>query len=296
MSPQPTDLPPPSDPLPNNLPSAVPDFPEGNNQFNPSSNYPFHSPSTPSQDPTFNYTPNAVPPLEHPLDRSAPHEDTPTPGAYLRTETLNGFIYTHPTAGQSFGEEKTKWEVLEEVMRARYPGNPWGMWQNRSEWQIARWMATKKVSQGDLDDLLSTEMVSIHQLYVNSFLLTTHSQFETSSLSFRTAKELFDRIEHELRDFSGPAWHSEDVTLGDAPLEVHTLYYRKVEDVGDYLMGLPMHQGKLSVAPVRKKELDDKTDTFDEMCLGTAWNDLQVRCLPYFERSQAAEADEEERT
>lgn len=128
-------------------------------------------------------------------------------------------------------------------------------------------------------------------------MLTTHPlQFQTGTLSFQTAKKLFDQVELELKDFSGPEWHSEEIMLGDAPLDKHTLYYRKVEDVSDYLLGLLMHQGKLSVVPVWKKNVDDETDVCDEMCSGTAWNDLQVCCPPYFATRQCAETQMAERT
>jgi hypothetical protein len=81
-------------------------------------------------------------------------------GTYTQTRTASGFTNTHPTAGQTFGKHKMKWEELEELMKERYPGNPWGVWKSRKEWQIAHWMATKVVTQSDLDELLETDMVS----------------------------------------------------------------------------------------------------------------------------------------
>lgn len=58
-------------------------------------------------------------------------------------------------------------------MRFKYPNNPYGIWKDRREWQIAQWMATKKVSQGDLNELLQTEMVSYISFSIN--MITDHS-------------------------------------------------------------------------------------------------------------------------
>lgn len=83
-------------------------------------------------------------------------------------------------------------------------------------------------------------------------------------------------IEEQLRDFSGPKWHSVEIVLGDAPKDKHIMYYRDVRECGDHLMGQPILRGKMTYAPVRLKEDDDQPDKYDEMCSGTAWNDQQV--------------------
>jgi hypothetical protein len=41
-------------------------------------------------------------------------------------------------------------------------GSLWGIWGSRREWEDAKWMATAKVLQGKLEELLSTEQVSKH--------------------------------------------------------------------------------------------------------------------------------------
>lgn len=101
-------------------------------------------------------------------------------------------------------------------------------------------------------------------------------KFENNPLSFTTVKQLFDKIDAEMDAFSGPAWHSTEIQLGDAPKDTHVMYYRDVSVCGDYLLGRPVFRGKITCAPVQMKGADDKTDEYDEVCSGTAWNEHQV--------------------
>lgn len=123
-----------------------------------------HSGNPPPPSILFNPPEEPIPtpaPLDNVLEHDQlPVQDNPDPDVYLKTATDDGFVYVHPTAGQSFGRERTKWDQLEELMRMKYPNKPYGIWKNRREWQIAHWMATKKVSQSDLNELLQTEAVS----------------------------------------------------------------------------------------------------------------------------------------
>lgn len=158
--PQPAAPPPPNKAPPNNPPSTDYHVPETDHLPNISPNYVPHSLPIPSLNPLIDDTPDLAPPGDS-SNEFLTDGGPSMPGAYLRTETPDGFTYTHPTAGQSFGHGKTKWELLEQVMRTRYPRKPWGMWKDWNEWQITRWMATKKVSQGDLNELLKADMVSL---------------------------------------------------------------------------------------------------------------------------------------
>ncbi|KAF8594504.1 hypothetical protein BDV93DRAFT_565362, partial [Ceratobasidium sp. AG-I] len=63
-------------------------------------------------------------------------EASSTTGAYLKAQTDEGFVYTHPTAGRTFGEAPNRWEELDKMMKSKYPGKPWGMWKDRQEWEI----------------------------------------------------------------------------------------------------------------------------------------------------------------
>ncbi|KAG8778960.1 hypothetical protein FRC12_024706 [Ceratobasidium sp. 428] len=109
---------------------------------------------------------NSGPPLMHPLPAAPPIGSIP---GYHRVQTQSGFNYEHATGGQAFGEGKRRWEEVEEYMRKNYPGRPWGVWKDKEEWEIAQWMATKKVSQSDLDELLATELVSPRSRIIHAY-------------------------------------------------------------------------------------------------------------------------------
>lgn len=104
---------------------------------------------------------DAVPTSSREPQPSAPGS---TGEAYLRTQTNEGFVYTHQSAGWTFGKAPDRWEEIDKSMKSKYPGNPWGMWKDKQEWEIVKWMATKQVSQGDLDDLLATELVTTRSI------------------------------------------------------------------------------------------------------------------------------------
>jgi hypothetical protein len=99
------------------------------------------------------------------------------------------------------------------------------MWKNKMEWEIAKWMLTKLVSWGDLDDLFGTEMVSSTRLDLHCTIELTSNQFRNSSLSFRSTKQLFDRIEAEMESFGGPEWNFVEVPLAEAPNKKNVLVY-----------------------------------------------------------------------
>ncbi|KAF8594351.1 hypothetical protein BDV93DRAFT_171972 [Ceratobasidium sp. AG-I] len=139
-------------------------------------------PANPPEDHGAPHTPNPAPNAQVDIPSMQPqrateipppaHPPGPTP-PYHRIQTDSGFTYEHASAGQAFGEGKRRWEEVESYMATNYPGKPWGMWKDKQEWEIAQWMATKKVSQSDLDDLLATELVSHKHVY-DVHLLKNH--------------------------------------------------------------------------------------------------------------------------
>ncbi|KAG8709875.1 hypothetical protein FRC08_017932 [Ceratobasidium sp. 394] len=178
---------------------------------------------------------------------------------YIQTgASKKGFTFTHPTAGRIYGHAPNKWETLHEDMKQLYPGNLYAMWNGQKEWQIADWMATRKVSQNDVDDLLKTELFD-----------------DESAIPFRTAKKLCDKINTELKCFGGPKWHYTDVQIGDAMSDTHLMVHRDVKEAGDYLMGLPEFSGKLAYAPVQQTTEDGVTDVYGEPCSGKMWDEWQ---------------------
>lgn len=171
------------------------------------------------------------------LREQQPSEQVSTDKAYLKTQTDQGFVYTHPSAGWTFGKAPNRQEEIDKVMKLKYPGNPWGMWKGKQEWEIVKWMATKQVVQGDLDELLATELVS-----TSSIMYTQKAHqpaVQELSLLFRSAKQLFDRIEKEMRDVSSPKWYFEEFGMAEASNKTHVLVYRDLKECGDYLMGTP---------------------------------------------------------
>ncbi|KAG9077775.1 hypothetical protein FS749_010301 [Ceratobasidium sp. UAMH 11750] len=144
-------------------------------------------------------------------------------------------------------------------MNQLYPGNPYAMWNGRKEWQVADWMATRKVSQSDVDDLLKTDFF----------------EDEPDAFSFNTAKQLCDKIDTELKCFGGPAWHYTEVKIGDAMDDTHLLVHRDIKEAGDYLMSLPQFSGKMAFAPVEQTTEDGVTNVYGEPCSAKMWGDWQ---------------------
>ena len=84
----------------------------------------------------------------------------PSGQAYIRIVSKGRVIYCHPTAGQSYGKGRTRWEDKREKNATLRGGNKWAMWKDKDEWETVKWMATTKTSQSSLNKLLKTERVS----------------------------------------------------------------------------------------------------------------------------------------
>ncbi|QRW02374.1 hypothetical protein RhiLY_01372 [Ceratobasidium sp. AG-Ba] len=217
----------------------------------------------PSANPSDNLPSRNLSPPVLPQSTSAPRYRPPTAlptdpmSRYNQIRTEAGFTYEHADGGQSFGSGTRRWEEVDEFMSRNYPGRPWGIWKDKQEWEIARWMSTKKVSQSDLDELLATEL------------------FQNSSLTFKTAKQLFDRIEVEMSTFGGPEWEVREIQLTEAPSETHILVFRDLKKCGDHLIRHPNFAGHLITKPSVRVKHDNITQVYREMADAKEWNRLQ---------------------
>ncbi|KAG8694319.1 hypothetical protein FRC08_008562 [Ceratobasidium sp. 394] len=199
---------------------------------------------------------NVAPPP--PIPSLLPPKITPHQDLYpLDPDTFAGPIDTDPTPGHIYGSTLNKWESLHEEMKTQYPGNLYAMWKDRKDWQTAEWMATRKVSQSDVDDLLKGDL------------------FEDEPTSFKTAKQLCDKIDAELKCFGTPEWRFTDIELGDAPKDIGLLAHRDIQASADYLMSHPAFSGKLAFASVEKKAEDGITDLYGEPCTGKMWSEWE---------------------
>ncbi|KAG8681904.1 hypothetical protein FRC08_015334 [Ceratobasidium sp. 394] len=201
--------------------------------------------------------PSPIPSLLPP--EIAPHLDLYT----LDPGTFAGPIDTDPTPGHIYGSTLNKWESLHEEMKTQYPGNLYVMWKDRKDWQTAEWMATRKVSQSDVDDLLKGDL------------------FEDEPTSFKTAKQLCDKIDAELKCFGAPEWRFTNIELGDAPKDTGLLAHRDIQASADYLMLHPAFSGKLAFASVEKKAEDGITNLYGEPCTGKMWSKWEVSKLSH---------------
>ncbi|CUA77854.1 hypothetical protein RSOLAG22IIIB_06827 [Rhizoctonia solani] len=189
-----------------------------------------------------------------PLPADLPGEDNYR-STYLRTEVNGGVKYTHPTAGQTFGRAKTRWERAYAENQAKRKGNRWGIFVSERQWQIAFWMGMTKTSQRSLDELLKTHI-------------------------FQACKEIISDCRKKMALFGGPIWHEVEVTLDDAPADTHILWYRDLEAVLDDLMGRPTLSGKMTYAPEIHHDSDDKTRRYSNVWTAKRWNRLQGAVPP----------------
>ncbi|KAG8732993.1 hypothetical protein FRC10_000496 [Ceratobasidium sp. 414] len=187
-----------------------------------------------------------------------PQDSLPAERPYNRIVSGDRVIYQHPTAGQSYGKGQMRWEAEYNKNNKIRGGNPYAMWASKDEWEVVKWMATMKVSQSSINDLLKTE------------------RYREAGYSFTNAKALFKKIEHEMGGFGGPKWNAEDVFLSDAPHDKTTLFYRKLDDCADFLFGRPQFAGKLAFGPEMHYNSDEATRLYDNPWTADDWNERQV--------------------
>ncbi|KAG8738804.1 hypothetical protein FRC10_006456 [Ceratobasidium sp. 414] len=180
---------------------------------------------------------------------------------YIRIVNAGRIIYQHCTAGQSYGKGETRWEAERKKNDELRGGNPYGMWASKDEWEAVKWLATTKVSQSSINELLKTE------------------RYQDAKYSFKNAKSLFKKIEKEMGGFGGPKWNSGDVVLPGAPHDKATLFYRKLDECADFLFGQPRFAGKMSFTPEMHYDSDNTTRLYENPWTADDWNERQ-KTLP----------------
>ncbi|KAG8701101.1 hypothetical protein FRC09_005560 [Ceratobasidium sp. 395] len=177
--------------------------------------------------------------------------------AYIRRVSKGRVIYQHPTAGQTYGKGQTKWEAERKKNDEIRNGNQYAMWGSKDEWESVKWMATNKVSQSSINDLLKTE------------------RYRQAKYSFSNAKSLFKKIEKEMGGFGGPEWHAEDIALAEAPKDKSTLFWRDLQECADFQMGQLRFAGKMSFAPELHLDADEATRLFGNPWTADDWHERQ---------------------
>ncbi|KAG9076788.1 hypothetical protein FRC06_009319, partial [Ceratobasidium sp. 370] len=181
---------------------------------------------------------------------------------YTRVVSQDRIIYRHPTAGQSYGRAQTRWEAERDKNNEIRGGNPYAMWASKDEWEAVKWMATTKVSQSSINELLKTKC------------------FREARYSFKNAKSLFNKIEKQMGGFGGPKWNAEDVYLSDAPHDKTTLFYRKLDKCTDFLFGRPQFARKMSFGPEKHYDSDETSRLYDNPHTADDWNERQKTLPP----------------
>ncbi|KAG9091719.1 hypothetical protein FRC06_000442 [Ceratobasidium sp. 370] len=187
--------------------------------------------------------------------------DTGNEQAYIRVVSEGHVIYQHPTAGQSYRRGQTRWEAERDKNNELRNGNPYGMWASKDEWEAVKWMATTKVPQSSINELLKTE------------------RYHNAEYSFQNAKSLFKKIEKEMGGFGGPKWNAEDVVLPGAQHDKVTLFYRKLDDCADFMFGQPQFAGKMAFGPEMHYNSDETSRLYDNPWTASDWNERQ-KTLP----------------
>jgi hypothetical protein len=77
--------------------------------------------------------------------------------------------------------------------------------------------------------------------------------------------------------FGGPEWHAEDVVLpGTDGTDRVTLFYRDLQECGDFQFGRPWFAGKMSLAPEIHYDADELARLIDNPWTAEDWNERQV--------------------
>ncbi|KAB5589642.1 hypothetical protein CTheo_6915 [Ceratobasidium theobromae] len=187
----------------------------------------------------------------------------PSGQAYIRRVSKGRVIYRHPTAGQTFGKGQTRWEAERAKNKTLRGGNRWAMWKDKDEWETVKWMATTKVSQSGLNNLLKTK------------------RYQDANYSFKTAKGLFKKIRDEMEGFGGPGWNAEDVILpGTDENDRVTLFYRDLQESADFQFGRPWFAGKMSFGPEIHYNADESERLIGNPWTAEDWNKRQNTLPP----------------
>jgi hypothetical protein len=79
--------------------------------------------------------------------------------------------------------------------------------------------------------------------------------------------------------FGGPEWHAEDILLPHTQKEDRaTLFYRNLEECGDFLFGRPRFAGKMAFGPEMHCDSDETTRLYENPWTADYWNNRQVCC------------------
>ncbi|KAG8700169.1 hypothetical protein FRC09_006133 [Ceratobasidium sp. 395] len=155
---------------------------------------------------------------ESPAPGEAPSDDLPNPieyqppelhnplgddaePAYTRRECGDVTIYEYASAGaivQKAGRDETQWDKLKAKNDKEFGGNLYGRWGSKQEEDDAKWMASGKISQASLTELLKTE------------------RFAKNPPKFKNIKKLNKIIEKELGGLGGPKFKPMKVELPEA--------------------------------------------------------------------------------
>lgn len=87
---------------------------------------------------------------------------------------------------------------------------------------------------------------------------------------------MFELLEHPSM-FAPPKWQSKTIVLAEAPEEKHTVRFRSLPDVADWLFANPMFEGEMGYRPQQIYEADGHTRIYHEMWSGDDWRAWQVR-------------------
>lgn len=110
-------------------------------------------------------------------------------------------------------------------------------------------------------------------------------QVRSRPFSFRSADELFARVDLGLQEFNIPPWHVTEVKLPEAPKEPQKLIFRDLRNCADYLMANPSFRGDMEFAHIEVLEEDMETRVYNEVWTGKWWKGLQV-CVIHIEEGR----------
>lgn len=77
--------------------------------------------------------------------------------------------------------------------------------------------------------------------------------------------------------FAPPKWQSKTIVIPEAPDEEHTVWFRSLLEVADWLFANPMFEGEMGYRPEEIYEADGRTRIYHEMWTGDDWRAWQVR-------------------
>jgi Plavaka transposase len=162
-----------------------------------------------------------------------------------------------------------------ETLQEMHADTPWAPFSSQLEWEVARWAKMRSWTSTAVTELLAIPGVCFFYSQNTTHLIQEIKVVDALGLSFRTVKELNEKIDDELP--ACPPFQCKEVSFGGECLE---FYYRDTIKCIQAIYGDPQFAHDLVFAPERHYTSEERMcRIYNEMHTGDWWWKVQVSKL-----------------